>query len=177
MTLQAALTAARLWADGDTSRTCDAEGIVFKGLRNALTTASVASTITRTIPALDKITPTTPLRLQAAAELGFPDGSMSAAGLRRMIVAGRLEAELICGRYYVTLAAIEDMRGRCRAKPKDRDSNLSATKTDQHHGSSETENVHLAQAAMNLIALEQRRPSPSTSRRNTTPKRRLTPRT
>src|SRR6516164_7321412 len=61
---------------------------------------------------------TTPLRLDAAARLAFPDGSMNGSALRRLIVSGQLEAELIAGRYYTTLADIERMRGRCRVNRK-----------------------------------------------------------
>jgi hypothetical protein len=43
---------------------------------------------------------------------------MSAAALRRLIVAGKLGAELIAGKYYVILADIEEMRSRCREKQK-----------------------------------------------------------
>ena len=35
------------------------------------------------MPPPDKITPDTPLRLEIAAALAFPDGSMTASGLRR----------------------------------------------------------------------------------------------
>jgi hypothetical protein len=35
------------------------------------------------IPSPEKITPETPLRLNVAAALAFPDGSMTAAGLKR----------------------------------------------------------------------------------------------
>jgi hypothetical protein len=38
------------------------------------------------IPPSEEITSDTPLRLSVAAELGFPDGSMSAAGLRREVL-------------------------------------------------------------------------------------------
>ena len=35
------------------------------------------------VPARDQIAPDTPLRLGIAAALAFPDGSMTASGLRR----------------------------------------------------------------------------------------------
>jgi hypothetical protein len=69
-------------------------------------------------PARDAVTPTTPLRLEVAAELGFPDGSMTTGALRRLAAAQKLDHEKISGRYYVTLAAIEEMRERCRVKAK-----------------------------------------------------------
>ncbi len=36
-----------------------------------------------TTPSPDQVTPDTPLRLGVAAAIAFPDGSMTAAGLRR----------------------------------------------------------------------------------------------
>src|SRR3954454_21236590 len=60
------------------------------------------------------ITPTTPLRLEAAARIAFPDGSMKLAGLRREIARGRLAYEVIANKHYTTLADIEDMRRLCR---------------------------------------------------------------
>ena len=35
------------------------------------------------LPELDKVTPNTPLRLDVAAALAYPDGSMTASGLRK----------------------------------------------------------------------------------------------
>ena len=35
------------------------------------------------VPTVDKISPDTPLRLSVAAAVAFPDGSMTASGLRR----------------------------------------------------------------------------------------------
>jgi hypothetical protein len=62
---------------------------------------------------LGHITQTTPLRLEAAARLAFPDGSMKLAGLRREIARGRLAYEMIAGKHYTTLSDIEDNRCRC----------------------------------------------------------------
>lgn len=61
-----------------------------------------------------KITSRTPLKLEVAAKLAFPDGSMKSAGLRYEITRRRLAYETIAGRVYTTLADIEDMRKRCR---------------------------------------------------------------
>ncbi len=60
----------------------------------------------------------TPLRLEVAAQIAFPDRSMGAAGLRKERDAGRLETELIAGKEYVTLAAIARMRELCRGRRK-----------------------------------------------------------
>ncbi|CAH2406317.1 Putative Excisionase [Mesorhizobium escarrei] len=60
----------------------------------------------------------TPLRIETAAQIAFPDGSIGAAGLRKERDAGRLETELIAGKEYVTLAAIARMRELCRGRRK-----------------------------------------------------------
>jgi hypothetical protein len=59
-----------------------------------------------------------PLRLSVAAKVAFPDGSMTDSGLRREAQRGRLVIERIAGKDYVTLDAINDMRGLCRAAVK-----------------------------------------------------------
>jgi hypothetical protein len=43
-----------------------------------------------TIPSRDQVDPDTPLRLNVAAVLAFPDGTMTASGLRREAARGRL---------------------------------------------------------------------------------------
>jgi hypothetical protein len=60
----------------------------------------------------------TPLRLEVAARLAFPDGSMKLASLRREIARGRLTYEVIAGKHYTTLANIEAMRELCRVTAK-----------------------------------------------------------
>jgi hypothetical protein len=67
---------------------------------------------------LDRITPDTPLRLKVAAALAYPDGSMTASGLRKEARKGRLILERTAGKYYTTLAAITRMRELCRQNPK-----------------------------------------------------------
>lgn len=66
----------------------------------------------------ETVTSTTPLRLEMAAKLGFPDGSMTTGALRRLAAAQKLDHEKIAGKYFVTLAAIEEMRERCRVPAK-----------------------------------------------------------
>jgi hypothetical protein len=70
------------------------------------------------IPPPDKVTPDTPLRLEIAAALAFPDGSMTASGLRREGARGRLTIERIAGKDFTTLAHIERMRELCRVEAK-----------------------------------------------------------
>ena len=50
-----------------------------------------------TIPSTDQVGPESPLRLSVAAALAFPDGSMTASGLRREAVRGRLVIGLQAG--------------------------------------------------------------------------------
>src|ERR1700736_1777180 len=72
------------------------------------------------IPARDEIKPDTPLRLGIAAALAFPDGSMTASGLRRECARGRLVIERIAGKDYTTLRDIGRMRELCRVEAKGR---------------------------------------------------------
>src|SRR5215213_9941464 len=72
------------------------------------------------------IGPNTPLRLKAAAQLAFPDGSMTASGLRREAARNRLAIERIAGKQYTTLSAVDEMRRLCRETPKGPDSGRSA---------------------------------------------------
>jgi hypothetical protein len=89
------------------------------------------------------ITKDTPLRLEVAARLAFPDGSMKLAGLRREIARGRLTYEVIAGKHYTTLANIEAMRELCRVTAKAPVStsdlpDVRAANSNQRCGSSET---------------------------------------
>src|SRR5262245_25809339 len=62
--------------------------------------------------------PDAPLRLKVAADVAFPDGSMTASGLRREADRGRLVIERIAGKLYTTLAEIERMRTLCRVEAR-----------------------------------------------------------
>jgi hypothetical protein len=64
------------------------------------------------------ITSETPLRLSVAALLAFPDGSVTASGLRKEAARGRLVIERIAGKLYTTPANIERMRELCRVNTK-----------------------------------------------------------
>jgi hypothetical protein len=70
------------------------------------------------LPSSDRIGPDTPLRLSVAASLAFPDGSMTASGLRREATRGGLVVERIAGKDYTTLANIERMRKLCHVQAK-----------------------------------------------------------
>ena len=87
------------------------------------------------IPPPEKITPDTPLRLAVAAALAFPDGSMTASGLRREAERGRLVIERVAGKDYTTLANIERMRELCRVEAKERDSGSAKRSTTERAGS------------------------------------------
>jgi hypothetical protein len=71
-----------------------------------------------TLPSRDAIKPDTPLRLSVAAVFAFPDGTMTASGLRKEAARGRLVIERIAGKDYTTLANIERMRELCRVEVK-----------------------------------------------------------
>jgi len=129
--------------------------------------ATGQSTRPATIDATPVTGRTAPLRLSVAARLAFPDGSMSDSALRRLIVSGQLEAEFIAGKYYVTLAAIEEMRGRCRVNRKDQD----LPSTVEGTGLSATEEKTVALDAMNMTAKLLRQNLQNTSSRSMTRKR------
>jgi hypothetical protein len=70
------------------------------------------------LPPREQVSPNTPVRLGVAAALAFPDGSMTASGLRKEAARGRLIIERIAGKDYTTLANIERMRELCRVEVK-----------------------------------------------------------
>ncbi|WP_454813831.1 GIY-YIG nuclease family protein [Labrys neptuniae] len=61
------------------------------------------------LPDPSLITDDTPLQLHIAAELAYPDGSMSVSGLRKGISNGTLTAWKMAGRLYTSLGAIRAM--------------------------------------------------------------------
>jgi hypothetical protein len=69
-------------------------------------------------PTIDTIDPHTPLRLAEAVRIAFPTGSLTVSGLRKEIAKGRLVPEVIAGKVFVTLRAIEEMRRLCRVQAK-----------------------------------------------------------
>ena len=64
----------------------------------------------KALPNRSEISADTPLRLGVAAAIVFPDGSMTASGLRREAARGRLVVEHIAGKDYTTLRNIGRMR-------------------------------------------------------------------
>ena len=87
------------------------------------------------LPTFDSIRPEQPLRLDVAAALAYPDGSMGASGLRREAARGRLVIERTAGKDYTTLAEIERMREQCRVEPKERGSGCAGPNTISRAGS------------------------------------------
>jgi hypothetical protein len=64
----------------------------------------------------------TPLRLDAAAKIAFPDGSMTANGLRLEARRGRLVIARIAGKDFTTLNHIKRMVELCHVSQARRDS-------------------------------------------------------
>jgi hypothetical protein len=110
------------------------------------------------MPPPEKVAPDTPLRLEIAAMLAFPDGSMTAAGLRREAARGRLTIERIAGKDFTTLANIERMRELCQLHPKELDFGSAGNAETRKAGlrtppstSSETVDIKRARAAAEMI--------------------------
>src|ERR1700738_323981 len=133
------------------------------------------------IPSPEQVTPDTPLRLGIAAALAFPDGSMTASGLRREAARGRLVVERIAGKDYTTLRNIEEMRKKCRDQVREPDcgsQHTPSTPQPTHPtagfagtpiGSSEMDRAKSARAALHKIARAPSAPSENTSPANTSP--------
>jgi hypothetical protein len=124
----------------------------------------------RKVPDLDQIKPDTPLRLDVAAAVAYPDGSMTASGLRKENARGRLVIERTAGKDYTTLAEIRKMRELCRVsrgglgsgceKPAE---TRPAELPTKPCGSSSTEAASRAQSAARRIVAELKRSCNSTS--------------
>ena len=115
------------------------------------------------------VTDETPIRLDRAAELAFPDGSIKVSSLRREIAKGRLEAEEIAGKLFVTLSGIKRMRERCRVTPKGQGSLSNDNGTDQASGLSGTVDIEKAQDAALATVRGLKSSLATTSRGNTRP--------
>jgi hypothetical protein len=123
----------------------------------------------RTLPPRDQIADNAPLRLDIAAALAFPDGSMTASGLRREAGRGRLAIERVAGKDYTTLGAIHEMRQRCRVEARDRASGCvehnmiaMAASPMPPSGSSKTANIERARdAALTIVEGLRRRSRPT----------------
>lgn len=114
----------------------------------------------------------TPLRLDAAAKLAFPDGSMTVSGLRREAKRGRLVVERIAGKDYTTLAYINQMREQCRIEargPVSISDERGVTRPADilRSGLSSTAKISAARDALRTILQEPRKPSRAISPPNT----------
>jgi hypothetical protein len=118
---------------------------------------------------LSAIGPDTPLRLKIAASIAYPDRSMTDSGLRREILRGNLEYELVAGKQYVTLAGIRRMRARCRVDQKDHASICENDAGAKLLMSFSTEKTRSARVAAQEIAEGLKRPSPPISPESTSP--------
>jgi hypothetical protein len=109
------------------------------------------------LPPTDQVTQDTPLRLGIAAKMAFPDGSMTAAGLRREAAKGKLVIERVAGKDFTTLANIERMRELCQLHPKELDFGSAGNAETRKAGlrtppstSSETADISRARAAAEM---------------------------
>src|SRR5580704_6815309 len=115
----------------------------FGGVRNGV--------MRQCLPARDQVSPDAPLRLAAAASLAFPDGSMTASGLRREAARGRLGIERIAGKDFTTLANIKRMRELCRVEVKVPDCGSESVAIANQSGLSGTETTKRARAALHTM--------------------------
>lgn len=110
----------------------------------------------------------TPLLLAVAAELAFPDSSMTMRRLRREIDKGNLAFERIGRTLYTTLNDVKDMRAKCRENQKGRGSTgESLDRVGPGNGSSSMEQLSAAQAAASRIAEKLKSTSRDISPKNT----------
>ena len=63
-----------------------------------------------------------PIRLETAAKIAFPDGSVKIGALRKQVDRGRLVAWEIGGKHFTSLNEIERMVEKCRVTPSNPDS-------------------------------------------------------
>lgn len=112
--------------------------------------------------------PDTPLRLRKAAELAFPDGSMTESGLQTEFHKGRLVCERIAGKLYTTLGDVYRMRTLCRENRREPGSTSEKQDpAERPSGSSSTDQTSAALDAAKRIAEELKRPSSNTSPKST----------
>lgn len=110
----------------------------------------------------------TPLRLEIAARLAFPDGSLSVAALRRLAADGLLTIIALRGKHFTTLADIEEMKSKCRVQAKGPASSYRKPKTGNGSGSSATASAPSALDALRATAKVLKENLPPTSPQSTT---------
>ena len=100
-------------------------------------------------------------RLAEAVSAFFPQGGITVKSLRTEARAGRLSIIRIANKDFVTAEAIQSMLERCTCRASEnRPVSISANATDaSRNGSSLTERVKSAQAALHeIIKTQKRRP-------------------
>jgi len=118
------------------------------------------------------VRPNAPLRLDVAARLAFPDGSIGVSALRREAARGRLTLWKIAGKDMTTLAEIGSMIERCRVLPSPPDCGSDRpVLVTTPSGSSSTEDVSTALAAARMRAKRLKSDCLSISEPNTNPVR------
>src|SRR5262245_13636022 len=130
---------------------------------------------------MDSIKPDTPLRLDVALKIAFPQGGMTLSGLRRELKRRSKQGgcgliETIARKDFTTLNAIEKMRELCRGDQQGQDSGSNLKKSTPtasgsatRAGSSVTERAKSARASLEKTARELKPRSASTSPRSTAP--------
>ncbi len=115
-----------------------------------------------------------PYRLKDILPLAYPGGEMTVSGLRREIAKGNLIVELVAGKQFVTMRAIQEMREKCRGQRKVRASGSArsgSTRTGSGYrtasGSSSMAASTSPQDALNQMLKLQSGRSQSTLSRNT----------
>jgi hypothetical protein len=110
------------------------------------------------MPTRSEIREDMPLRLAVAAAIAYPDGSMTASGLRREAARGRLVIERTAGKDYTTLRDIGRMRELCRVESLGHASGCSPPTADvtatssRQYGASKMVDTNIAQATALRIA-------------------------
>ena len=106
-----------------------------------------------------------PMTLAEACE-GFFRGTISIATLRAEAKRGRLTIMRIGRMDFVTPAGLREMMEKCRVQQRGHASTFTPS---NEPGSSETDRLLAAQAAMNSIATALKKGSPPTSRKSSSP--------
>lgn len=121
------------------------------------------------LPEPATIGPDTPLRLDVAVRIVWPEGGMTVSGLRRERDRGRLITEIVAGKEFTTLRFIEAMRKLCRAQQREQGSTSRDTSIARPSGSSGMAPIERARAAAQRTMRELRQNFGTTSKQSTAP--------
>lgn len=115
----------------------------------------------------ENVEPDTPLTLESAATIAFPDGSVSGRTLAYYGRKGELKVWKIGRRSFTTLRSIEELNERCRER-NSRPASCSATvMAGNHGGSSKMEQPNAALVAAKATLQQLKKSSQPTSSKNT----------